>query len=190
MDKPSTKRSSGIRHLIQVRFLSGSVLRRTKHWGKRVLDLGCGWGFYFDINPEAYGVDLDDACIVYLQSRGYKAIKADITQRLPFAEGSFECIVCNNVLEHFELSDTQAILQEVHRLLAPQGMFVILIPNRRGYDFGCCTNAGHKHFITPKEISELSKSRFRLLSHYSHPFPHSVGEYFTHNNEVMWLQKI
>ena len=50
---------------------------------------------------------------------------------LPFASGSFDCIIFADVLEH--TLDPAAILRTVRPLLAPQGVIVCSIPNMRHY---------------------------------------------------------
>jgi SAM-dependent methyltransferase len=52
-------------------------------------------------------------------------VKADICH-LPFEDHSFDVIFCNHVLEHIP-DDTKA-MQELYRILAPQGMGVFQIP--------------------------------------------------------------
>ncbi len=188
MNKPPTQRSSRVREFIRARFLSGPLLQ-TKPFGERVLDLGCGWGFYFKINPDARGVDLDDACLAHLCSNGFKVIKGDLLDSLPFNNGYFEWVVCHDVLEHFELNQVETILREVHRVLRPGGALLVLTPNRKGYDFGCRTGAGHRHFITPDEILGLSRQLFVLRCRYTYPLPRTVGQFFTHNKEVVILAK-
>jgi len=47
-------------------------------------------------------------------------------ERLPFASGTFDCIIANNVLEH--AADPEAALREVRRLLTPAGRLYALLP--------------------------------------------------------------
>jgi len=52
-------------------------------------------------------------------------IDLDITE-LPFEDSSFDVVICNHVLEHVK-DDYQAI-QEIYRILRPQGIAIVLIP--------------------------------------------------------------
>jgi SAM-dependent methyltransferase len=45
---------------------------------------------------------------------------------LPFAAEAAESVLASSLLEHFE--DPYAVLDEVHRTLAPQGRFVMRVP--------------------------------------------------------------
>jgi ubiquinone/menaquinone biosynthesis C-methylase UbiE len=52
-------------------------------------------------------------------------IVADVT-RIPFANGCASEVVASSLLEHF--SDPYSVLDEVHRLLAKNGRFVMRVP--------------------------------------------------------------
>jgi SAM-dependent methyltransferase len=52
-------------------------------------------------------------------------VKADICD-LPFEENSFDIVFCNHVLEH--ISDDTKAIQELYRVLKPNGMGVFQIP--------------------------------------------------------------
>lgn len=185
----SNPKSSKIREFIRIYFLS-SPLWKTKKFKDKVLDLGCGWGFYFKINPSAYGIDLDERCIKHLKSLGHRVIKEDIRKRLLFKDNFFKRVIAHDVLEHFELNEVEKIFLQVHQVLEPNGSFLILTPNRKGYDFGCKLNRGHKHFITFQEILFMAKEKFALQKHFFYPLPKIIGDYFTHNKEVIILKKI
>jgi SAM-dependent methyltransferase len=47
---------------------------------------------------------------------------------LPFADGSFEGLLCCEVLEHLT-ADPTAMLRQIHRVLRPQGWLVLTTPN-------------------------------------------------------------
>ena len=49
----------------------------------------------------------------------------DVTQ-LPFADGSFDLILCSHVLEHVQ--DDDAAMKELFRVLAPGGMAILMVP--------------------------------------------------------------
>lgn len=108
--------------------------------GMRVLDAGCGGGRHLcepfrTPGVDVAGVDLkwDDLC----KTRGYLSLmagetsgrwvvaQADVT-KLPFSDGSFDMVVCSEVLEHIE--DNRAAVRELVRVLKPGGDLVVTVP--------------------------------------------------------------
>jgi SAM-dependent methyltransferase len=54
-------------------------------------------------------------------------VRADIT-RIPFAEGSFDAVLCNHVFEH--VPDDVAAMGQIRRVLRPGGWAVLQVPLR------------------------------------------------------------
>ncbi|MDQ2657631.1 MAG: methyltransferase domain-containing protein [Bacteroidota bacterium] len=52
-------------------------------------------------------------------------VKMDI-HRMPFADESFDCVLCNHVLEH--VTDDIAAMKEIARVLKPGGFAILLVP--------------------------------------------------------------
>lgn len=104
---------------------------------RRVLDVGCGRGFYLhilselDFIEEIRGVDVNRE---YLRRAGEACrdpritVQEAVIERLPFPDDSFDFVICSEVLEH--LSDDEAGLREIHRVLRPGGTLVVSVPNR------------------------------------------------------------
>lgn len=90
--------------------------------GARVLDLGCGGGYYTKALRSAGAIvasvdsDLDEMGALNGSRRG--ALAAD-ARRLPFETASFDGVFCSNMLEHS--ADTEAIFDEIERVLRPHG---------------------------------------------------------------------
>lgn len=154
-----------------------------------VLDLCCGYGFYFTINPRAKGVDGDPVAVAQLRREGYDVDCADVLAGLPYADGAFRHVVAHDVLEHFTLDELRVLLPEVHRVLAPGGRFWVFVPNRKGFDYGVDLDIGHKHFVTAADVEELRQPLFALERSYPEPLPRRLGERFTHNKEVFVLRR-
>jgi SAM-dependent methyltransferase len=96
---------------------------------RRVLDLGCGEGqiarLALDKGAQhVVGIDGSAAQIAEAARRaGGPAYLRGRAERLPFPAGSFDAVVTCLVLEH--LADLDAALDEVARVLAPGGRFVL-----------------------------------------------------------------
>jgi SAM-dependent methyltransferase len=92
------------------------------------LELGAGLGrLARELAPRSRRyvcVDLDADTVPRANAR-LSSIAADF-QRLPFAGGTFDTVIANNVLEH--AADPVGALEEIARVLAPGGRLYALVP--------------------------------------------------------------
>ncbi len=113
--------------------------------GDRVLDLGCGEGrhtiaCWADADVTAIGVDLgfDDLRTaadkfkafgeefeIDASDKGFGLVNANGLV-LPFADNTFDKVICSEVLEH--IPDYEGMLAEVQRVLKPGGYFCASVP--------------------------------------------------------------
>ena len=81
---------------------------------RRVLDIGCGLGAYVAhfrrFTDEAYGIDVDAPRVREGRRRGIDKLILAAAEHLPFADGTFDVIVLNEVIEH--VNDDRATLRE------------------------------------------------------------------------------
>jgi SAM-dependent methyltransferase len=101
-----------------------------------VLDVGCGRGRtlrYLEAQPDALrrvrltGIDLDPRLPERLHGRErWRAALADASRGLPFRDGAFDVVVCEQVLEH--LHGPERLVAEAARVLRPGGLFVAGVP--------------------------------------------------------------
>ncbi|MHB2027910.1 MAG: class I SAM-dependent methyltransferase [Acidimicrobiales bacterium] len=112
--------------------------------GDRVLDLGCGFGRHaFEAarrganvvaldagRAEVEGVAATFAAMVEARELAPGSLHANVVQgdalHLPFATGSFDRVICSEVLEHIAL-DVEA-MRELSRVLRPGGTMAITVP--------------------------------------------------------------
>jgi ubiquinone/menaquinone biosynthesis C-methylase UbiE len=96
-----------------------------------LLELGCGTGknteWFARKANHVSAVDFSDVMISKAKEKitasNIEFITADISQRLPFADSSFDLVTCNLVLEH--IKNLQPVLSEVSRVLKSGGKFFV-----------------------------------------------------------------
>ncbi len=98
---------------------------------RTILELGCGTGNdAARLAGEGYSVtaiDLSGEAIGQAQAKfGSLArfLVADMTQRLPFADGSFDAVMSNVAMHMFPDAVTRAVFAQVGRLVRADGLFV------------------------------------------------------------------
>ena len=106
--------------------------------GLRLLEVGCGDGalcgvLHSSLGAAVTGVDISDKGLAYARmmfgQRGWRGEFRQVSgDGMGFPDASFEVVVCSDVIEHVD--DPQAMLREIHRLLAPGGRLVITTPIR------------------------------------------------------------
>jgi SAM-dependent methyltransferase len=98
----------------------------------KALVIGCGRGAELKVIEELtgippVGVDINSGFVEETRSRGYEAYCLDLDQGLPFADGSFDMAYGFAILEHVE--SPARVLRELHRVLVPQGLLLVRVPN-------------------------------------------------------------
>jgi len=100
-----------------------------------VLDLGSGDGHFCQEvwGQMDVGLDPDEPTMREAQRRGvYRLLSRASATQMPFADGSFACVVANCVIEH--IPDNDAVMREMARVLRPGGLLVFSVPADRQND--------------------------------------------------------
>jgi SAM-dependent methyltransferase len=137
---------------------------------RRFLDIGCATGLLVkqlqDLGWEAQGVELCRESAAYgIRERGVRIFIGTL-EEAAFPAGFFSVIHFSHLIEH--VPDPLALLQEVHRILAPDGKAIITTPNIYGWQARLLgpgwrsAIADHLTLFSKKTLSALlKKSGFR-----------------------------
>lgn len=112
-----------------------STLKSCGKAGGRLLDAGCGLGYFLAVcdrhGYETFGLDISE----YAVGEARKHTKADLrigdVQKLPFSRGTFDIVTLLDILEHVEHPDVA--ISECRRVLKPGGVMLILTPNAANF---------------------------------------------------------
>ena len=144
---PSTTRRRGALpfHTSHTEVEAG-LLRQALGPNASVLEAGCGrttrLARFRDRIDRLVGVDLDESGGRMNESLDEFAV-ADLCGTLPFADGTFDLVYSNFVVEHLERPP--AAFAEWHRVLRPGGSVVVAheqpVKPAHGGERGCCRRA-------------------------------------------------
>ena len=104
----------------------------------RILDAGCGDGINLlglsqivdrnRWNAEILGVDYNPLRIRRVTKfKHVSSVCESRLESLPYPDGSFSIVICNQVLEH--IPDESAALRELRRVLSDGGLLIVGVPN-------------------------------------------------------------
>lgn len=182
--------------------------------GQRVLDLGCGEGRHVIAacaldGVDAVGVDLslNDLTTARERMREFRGEAADDSAlflllagdalRLPFADASFDAVICSEVLEH--IPDYRSALMEIARVLKPGGRFCASVP--RAWCERICWSlsrdyhqvmGGHLRIFDAQDLRlDIEKQGFDLYFEHGAHALHSIYWWlqclFWKSRETNWL---
>lgn len=108
------------------------ILSRYKF--ERILDVGCGDGNFSVLLKEAckakevYGIEISEKGADLARKNGVKCYQLDVDEEdFLFEDNYFDAVVALELIEH--LFDPDHFLDEVYRVLKPEGIFVLSTPN-------------------------------------------------------------
>jgi SAM-dependent methyltransferase len=104
----------------------------------RMLDFGCGDGFFCSLAAGCgvvdVGLDVAGSRLCAAREAGvYKAVVEYDGRCIPFADGYFQTVISNSVLEH--VRDLEVILHEIQRVLKPGGTLLTTVMTDRWNEY-------------------------------------------------------
>jgi glycosyltransferase involved in cell wall biosynthesis/SAM-dependent methyltransferase len=128
----------------------------------RVLDLGAGTGNLSQLLATAgYEVEACDLDPGLFQCPGITCRLADVTDKLPCEDASFDGVICVEVLEH--LDGHERLFEEVARVLRPGGVFVFTTPNVMSIKSRLSFLwTGFEHSFYPLEVGDQTPQEWHI----------------------------
>jgi ubiquinone/menaquinone biosynthesis C-methylase UbiE len=158
---------------------------KTLHPGARILDVGCGTGEYIqranELGFSASGIEPAEAMRKAAIDKNPGSMILDgVATELPFPDGTFDLVICIEVLRYLHSADNRQALREMHRVLKPGGTMFLTMVNRYALDGfylhyrvrklldrkGASGDSPHCEFATPAEIDkEVRAAGFSAATH-------------------------
>lgn len=140
-----------------------SLIKKYHRSGK-LLDLGCGLGYFLngvkkDKTFDISGVDVSPEAVEYVKTTFGIEVKTESELDL-FPENYFNVITQWHVLEHVHLLNER--MQQLKRLLKPGGTLFIAVPNSNSWDAGAYKEYWDGYDV-PRHLYHFNRKSFNLL---------------------------
>lgn len=137
----------------------------------RILELGCGIGTY-SVRLRSHArrltcVDKDPLYVAAVEAMfrddpDVAVLAGTVGEGFAFPPGSFDVVVCLNVLEHIE--DDNAALRQLRSWLAPGGVLLLQVPAHQWLFGAIDTALGHWRRYTRRQLAKiLTSTGFELM---------------------------
>ncbi|OGQ54724.1 MAG: hypothetical protein A3J24_10585 [Deltaproteobacteria bacterium RIFCSPLOWO2_02_FULL_53_8] len=110
---------------------AADVINNNKPGKGRLIDIGCGYGFFLAEMKrrggwELTGMDVSTTAVAYAASQGFEVKQATL-ETANIEDNAFDVVTMFYVLEH--VTDPAGVLAEVKRILKPGGMLLLRVPH-------------------------------------------------------------
>jgi 2-polyprenyl-3-methyl-5-hydroxy-6-metoxy-1,4-benzoquinol methylase len=168
--------------------------------GGRILDVGCGAGFFLQALPEKswlrYGVEIGhEATIAAAHALGKEHIFKGTLIESKFEKASFDVVTFWSALEH--TNEPRSNLLEARRILKPDGTIIIQVPNTASYqakifkgDWFSLDAPRHRYHFNLQNLKQILEatgftiyhSTFQSKVHNSHALRQSLKAKLWHSS--------
>ncbi|WP_438434603.1 glycosyltransferase [Gorillibacterium sp. sgz500922] len=140
--------------------------------GKTVLDCASGEGYGSYLLSEnatmVYGVDIDSEAISLAQKKYVRPtlhFKQGSAMDLPLPDASCDLVVSFETIEHVDEGNQHRFLEEVMRILKPEGILILSTPDKRRY-------SDEANYHNPYHVKEFYESEFKDFLEEFFPYVH------------------
>ncbi|MBF6628832.1 MAG: methyltransferase domain-containing protein [Proteiniphilum sp.] len=177
-DKGLTNRMYHLFRRLMLRRKVSLVKRHLKRDHARLLDIGCGTGYFLNAAKEGRftvtGIEKDDRA----REKAITRFGLDVRDENAFfglERSSYDVVTLWHVLEHLE--DLNERIDKIGEILSPDGRVVIALPNHRSYDaqyyrdkWAAYDTPRHLWHFTPDTLERLmAKHRMQVIKRYRMP---------------------
>lgn len=131
-----------------------------------LLDVGCADGaITLELKKalrarEAHGIEIAAEAVVAAKANGVDAVLLNVdTGDFPFPDGRFDAVYCGEVIEH--VFNTDHLLDEISRVLAPEGICLLSTPNLAGWPNRLALLLGYQPY--PTSVAPKHEAAGKLL---------------------------
>ena len=143
------------------RFLRPFLISASQNQPLRILDCGCGTGLNLTVLEqfgETYGLDITFSGLLHAQNHNQKRLTQATATSLPFLDDTFDLVTSFDVLYCLDDEAEELALNEMFRLLRPNGSAIIHVPAMH------FLHGNHSVFV--HEVRRYSRSQLtRSLEH-------------------------
>lgn len=116
----------------RVHVFYNELLKNEELKEKKILDAGCGTGWFSKAASERGGIvtsmDLGENLLAQVAKKCKSECVVGSILEIPFPDNTFDFVVSSEVIEH--TPDPYKALHEIHRVLKPGGKMVLSTPNK------------------------------------------------------------
>lgn len=139
------------------RAVADALLESALRPGERLLDAGCGTGFNLVAlgrRSRGVGIDISPEALALCRQRGVRVARASLLA-LPFPDETFEALTSFDVLYHAWVSDDEAAVVEMARVLRPGGILLARVPALEALRGAHDVEVQTRHRYTRGELAAL-----------------------------------
>jgi MoaA/NifB/PqqE/SkfB family radical SAM enzyme/SAM-dependent methyltransferase len=193
-------------HILGISRLRLQYLQKYIRDGMKILDIGCSFGAMLKVlrdesgfNIEVTGVNPEHSLVKFGKHEYGLDIRAGMFEEQNFPSGSFDLIILDNVLEHFD--DPMQSVKDIHALLSERGKLFIATNNLDTPHGFLWQNFFPDHTVTfsPKTLKALLESQgFNIINQemrghithegYHYPYQYCMAEKTEYPSEYDFYQ--